>query len=50
VALAAERRTLQGYNLVGWSADGIGYWAVSDLGAGDLDKFVRLFREAPPDR
>ena len=45
-----ERRTLQGYNLVGWTADGTGYWAVSDLGGGDLDKFARLFRDAPPDR
>jgi len=46
---ASIQRSVQGYNLAGWSADGIAYWAVSDLGAADLDKFVRLFREAPPD-
>ena len=44
------RRSIQGYNFVGWTSDGIGYWAVSDLGASDLDKFARLFREARPDQ
>ena len=27
--------------------DGVAYWAVSDLGAGDLETFARLFRDAP---
>jgi anti-sigma factor RsiW len=48
-AAAPAPHSVQGYNVVGWSADGIAYWAVSDLGAGDLEKFARLFRDAPPD-
>ena len=47
---ALGQRTVQGFNLIGWSADGIAYWAVSDLGTSDLQKFATLFREAPPDR
>ena len=43
-------RGIRGYNLVGWSTDGVAYWAVSDLGAGDLEKFAQLFRSAPADR
>jgi anti-sigma factor RsiW len=42
---ARKARTVQGYNLVGWIADGTAYWAVSDLGLGDLEEFARLFRE-----
>ena len=48
-AIAPTRRSVQGYNVVGWSADGIAYWAVSDLGPADLEKFARLFRDAAPD-
>lgn len=43
-------RGINGYNLVGWNADGVAYWAVSDLGAADLEKFAQLFRSAPADR
>ena len=43
-------RAINGYNLVGWSADGTAYWAVSDLAAADLEKFAQLFRSAPADR
>ena len=46
----ATPHAIKGYNFVGWSADGIAYWAVSDLGAGDLEKFAQLFRSAPTDR
>jgi anti-sigma factor RsiW len=46
---APTQRSVQGYNVVGWRADGIAYWAVSDLSAADLDKFARLFRDAPSD-
>jgi anti-sigma factor RsiW len=46
----AVPRAIKGYNLVGWSADGVAYWAVSDLGAGDLEKFARLFRAAPAEQ
>jgi anti-sigma factor RsiW len=43
------RNSQQGYNIVSWNADGVAYWAVSDVGAGDLDTFARLFREARPE-
>jgi anti-sigma factor RsiW len=33
-----------GYNLVQWTANGISYWAVSDVSAPDLDEFAKLFR------
>ena len=46
---AAARRAINGYNLVGWTENGTAYWAVSDLGAGDLDSFARAFRNATPD-
>src|SRR5215510_2403639 len=49
-ANAPERQTIAGYNVVDWSDGGVRYWAVSDLGAGDLDSFAKAFREASPDR
>lgn len=42
------RRTINGYNLVGWTQDGVDYLAVSDVAADDLDKFAQLFRSASP--
>ena len=42
-----ERRSIRGYNLVRWRDNGVAYWAISDLGSGDLDAFVRAFRAAP---
>lgn len=33
-----------GYNLVAWTRGGLRYWAVSDLNAAELSKFVELFR------
>src|ERR1043166_642514 len=44
---APVRRTRDGYNFVHWTEGGVTYWAVSDLGAGDLDAFVHKFRSAP---
>ncbi|MCC6775100.1 MAG: anti-sigma factor [Hyphomicrobiales bacterium] len=41
------RSTVNGYNVVSWTSDGTTYWAVSDLGAGELETFARLFRDAP---
>ena len=35
----------QGYNVLHWSDGGLGYWAVSDLGAADLAQFQSLMRE-----
>jgi len=45
----AAPHAIKGYNLVEWSDNGIAYWAVSDLGAADLDAFARAFRNAAPD-
>ncbi|HXW23698.1 MAG TPA: anti-sigma factor [Xanthobacteraceae bacterium] len=41
------RRTGDGYNFVHWTEGGVAYWAVSDIGAGDLDEFAQKFRTAP---
>src|SRR5262249_61803042 len=46
----AAQPTIKGYNVIAWASDGITYWAVSDLGAGDLNRFAQLFRDAPPDQ
>jgi len=43
------RRTIAGFNVLDWSDSGVHYWAVSDLGASDLDSFAKAFREAEPD-
>jgi anti-sigma factor RsiW len=40
-------RSMQGYNIVHWTANNIAYWVVSDLNLGDLETFARRFREAP---
>ena len=40
------RRSIRGYNVVDWSEDGVDHWAASDLGAGELETFARLFRSA----
>jgi anti-sigma factor RsiW len=45
-----RERVADGYNVIGWSDGGVSYWAVSDMGLGELEKFVRLFRAAPTDR
>ena len=39
-----------GYHLVAWSDGGVSYWAVSDVGEGELERFVKLFRAAPTDQ
>jgi anti-sigma factor RsiW len=44
-----ERQTIAGYNIIEWSDNGVRYWAVSDLGAVDLESFAKAFREAIPD-
>ncbi len=50
VGASTVRRSSGGYQQVGWTEDGVTYWAVSDLGAPDLENFARLFRTTPPDR
>ncbi len=46
---APARRTIAGYNVLEWSDNGVRYWAVSDLGAADLDSFAKAFRAADPE-
>jgi len=46
-AAQISRRTVRGYNVVGWRDGNTSYWAVSDLGAGELEGFVQAFRTAP---
>jgi len=43
-------RTTEGYHVIGWMDGGVAYWAVSDVGEGELKKFVQLFRAAPTDQ
>jgi len=40
-------QTVQGYNMISWTAEGTTYWAVSDLNLEELQMFARLFRAAP---
>jgi anti-sigma factor RsiW len=47
---APIRRASEGYNTVHWTEGGVTYWAVSDIGAGDLEDFVQKFRTAPADQ
>jgi anti-sigma factor RsiW len=37
-----KRLSRRGYNAFSWSKDGMRYWAVSDLNAAELQKFVEL--------
>jgi anti-sigma factor RsiW len=46
---APSRRTIAGFNVLDWSENGVRYWAVSDLGATDLDGFAKAFRAAEPE-
>jgi anti-sigma factor RsiW len=46
---APARRTIAGFNVLDWSDNGVRYWAVSDLGATDLDGFAKAFRDADPE-
>jgi len=44
-----RERVADGYHVIGWTDGGVSYWAVSDVGVGELEKFVQLFRTAPTD-
>jgi len=46
---APEAGTADGYNLLHWTADGVLYWAISDVAAADLEKFAGLFRTGQPE-
>ena len=43
----ASNTALQGYNVVHWAAEGMNFWAVSDLERAQLDDFAALWRKAP---
>jgi anti-sigma factor RsiW len=45
--LAKTPRTINGYNVVHRTENGVSYWAISDLAAAKLEDFVRLFRATP---
>lgn len=37
-------RSINGYNIVQWTENGVTYWAVSDVEAKELETFAQLFR------
>jgi anti-sigma factor RsiW len=43
-ALDGIPRSVNGYNVVHWTENGVSYWAVSDVESKDLEAFARLFR------
>ena len=43
----ASNTALQGYNVVHWAAEGMNFWAVSDLERAQLDDFMALWRKSP---
>lgn len=48
-ALVPEKnQTHQGYNMLNWSANGMTFWAVSDLNEAELRDFVSLYRQDKP--
>jgi hypothetical protein len=44
-----SERTADGYHVIDRSDGGVSYWPVSDVGIGELQNFVKLFRAAPTD-
>ena len=40
------RDAVGGYNILRWADDRVAYWAISDIGVEDLNKFAQLFRSA----
>jgi anti-sigma factor RsiW len=46
---AAAPRSVDGYNFVHWTDNGVSYWAISDLAAAGLEDFAKLFRATPPE-
>jgi anti-sigma factor RsiW len=49
-ARPSGRQMIAGYNVLSWRDDGTAYWAVSDLGIGDLEAFATAFRDHGSDR
>jgi anti-sigma factor RsiW len=44
---AAGDTAIQGYNVAHWTADGMNFWAVSDVERSQLDEFAALWHKAP---
>jgi anti-sigma factor RsiW len=49
-ARLSARQAIAGYNVLSWRDDNAMYWAVSDLGLGDLEAFAKAFRDPGSDR
>jgi len=47
VAAGPIEDAIHGFNVLRWVADGMSYWAISDLNAAELREFARLYREPP---
>jgi predicted carbohydrate-binding protein with CBM5 and CBM33 domain len=47
--LGAPPSERTGYHVIDRSDGGVSYWPVSDVGIGELQNFVKLFRAAPTD-
>jgi hypothetical protein len=43
---AAKIQTVRGFNVRHWTAEGLDFWAVSDINAGELDEFGQKFTAA----
>jgi anti-sigma factor RsiW len=43
-AFNGSPRSINGYNIVRWSENGVSYWAISDLEPKELEMFAQLFR------
>ena len=39
-------QTRHGFNVLHWQENGLDFWAVSDIAAGELDQFAQKFRAA----
>ncbi len=46
---APVSHAIEGYNIIEWTADGVTYWAVSDVAAPELAHFTEQFRSTPSD-
>jgi anti-sigma factor (TIGR02949 family) len=42
-----QEHNFQGYNVFSWIQNGMSYWAVSDMDAGELQQFAKLIQDSP---
>jgi anti-sigma factor RsiW len=47
---AARTSTVRGFSVVRWNAGGLGFAAVSDLNAAELERFAQLLARGPDSR